>query len=103
MPATQVSAAFLAFSLGKHACPGRFFAVQTIKVMVVWLLLHYEFEVVMPEGKERVGFLEIGEVRLPLGKETGRVRVRRRKVGGMVGESYADVPVREAEKEVEVS
>lgn len=86
--ATQISPTFLSFSLGKHACPGRFFAVQTMKVMIGWLLVHYDFEVVFKEGKEgEVEWLEVGEARLPPMKEKGMVRVRRRSGGeGDAGE-----------------
>ncbi|KAJ5810978.1 Ent-kaurene oxidase [Penicillium robsamsonii] len=33
---------FLAFGHGRHACPGRFFAAQTIKLMLAYLVQHYE-------------------------------------------------------------
>ncbi|KAI9323577.1 cytochrome P450 [Dichotomocladium elegans] len=36
--ATKVSTEFLPFGLGKHACPGRWFAVQSIKVILSNLL-----------------------------------------------------------------
>ncbi|KAJ2977905.1 hypothetical protein NUW58_g7665 [Xylaria curta] len=32
------------FGLGKHACPGRFFAAQEIKLILSYLLLHYEIK-----------------------------------------------------------
>ncbi|KAJ7621337.1 cytochrome P450 [Roridomyces roridus] len=34
--------AFLAFGLGKHACPGRFFAVTELKLMLAYILLQYD-------------------------------------------------------------
>lgn len=79
VPATQLSGDFLSFGLGRHACPGRFFAVQTIKAMLAGLLLRYEFEILYGEGKTEVEWLEIGEARIPPQGEKGRVRVRRRK------------------------
>ncbi|KAJ7653140.1 cytochrome P450 [Mycena polygramma] len=35
-------AAYLAFGIGKHACPGRFFAVTMLKVMLAHVLLEYD-------------------------------------------------------------
>ncbi|KAJ6551781.1 cytochrome P450 [Mycena capillaripes] len=35
-------AAYIAFGLGKHACPGRFFAVTELKVMLAHVVLHYD-------------------------------------------------------------
>lgn len=34
----------LTFGHGRHACPGRFFASYEIKIMLAYLLLHYEFQ-----------------------------------------------------------
>ena len=34
----------LAFGHGKHACPGRFFAVQELKIMLAYLLLNYQIK-----------------------------------------------------------
>lgn len=33
----------LAFGAGKHACPGRFFAANEIKLLLVLTLMHYDF------------------------------------------------------------
>lgn len=33
---------FLVFGHGRHACPGRFFAAQTMKLMLAYLVQHYE-------------------------------------------------------------
>lgn len=41
----------LAFGYGNQACPGRFFAVAEIKLIMARLL--YEFEFKFPEGKSR--------------------------------------------------
>lgn len=57
--AVQISPSYLSFSLGKHACPGRFWAAQTIKVMIAELLVRYDFEVLEKEPK----YLEVGEAR----------------------------------------
>lgn len=33
----------MAFGYGRHACPGRFFASNEIKMIIAYLLLHYDF------------------------------------------------------------
>ncbi len=38
----------LAFGLGRHACPGRFFAANEIKLILSRLLL--DFDIKMPDG-----------------------------------------------------
>lgn len=38
----------LSFGYGKHACPGRFFAVNEIKMILARILLHYDVK--MPDG-----------------------------------------------------
>ncbi|CAG8681675.1 12336_t:CDS:2, partial [Funneliformis mosseae] len=40
-PASRIEKNFLTFGNGKHACPGRFFAVNEIKVALHHLLLKY--------------------------------------------------------------
>ncbi|KAI0804683.1 cytochrome P450 [Irpex lacteus] len=40
--ATTASVDYVPFGLGKHACPGRFFAVAELKAMLAWLVLHYD-------------------------------------------------------------
>jgi len=40
--ASRVEKSFLLFGLGKHACPGRFFAVNEIKIALHYLLLKYD-------------------------------------------------------------
>jgi len=39
----------LAFGYGKHACPGRFFAANEIKIILSRMLLEYDFK--MPDGR----------------------------------------------------
>ncbi|CAI2166893.1 5735_t:CDS:2 [Funneliformis geosporum] len=43
-PATNVVKAFLAFSLGKHACPSRYFAAIEIKTALHCLILKYNIK-----------------------------------------------------------
>lgn len=38
----SVSESSLTFGYGRHACPGRFFAANEIKMILANLLLHYE-------------------------------------------------------------
>lgn len=40
----STSESYLPFGHGKTACPGRFFAIQEIKLMIAFLLLNYEFK-----------------------------------------------------------
>ena len=42
-PATRVDRSFITFGGGKHACPGRFFAVNEIKICLHKLILKYNF------------------------------------------------------------
>ncbi|KAH8673885.1 cytochrome P450 [Xylariales sp. PMI_506] len=55
---------FMAFGYGRHACPGRFFAANEIKLILVRLLLEYDIK--MPDGlTERYANLEMGLDSLP--------------------------------------
>lgn len=49
---TTTSRRFLTFGMGKHACPGRFFAVREIKFMLKHILLNYEFKEIEPRKKD---------------------------------------------------
>ena len=40
----------LGFGHGRHACPGRFFAANEIKIMLIYLLMNYGWE--LPEGAQ---------------------------------------------------
>jgi len=54
----------LAFGYGRHACPGRFFAANEIKLIVARLIL--EFDIKMPEGlTERYAQVETGKNTMP--------------------------------------
>lgn len=69
----QISDHFMSFGLGRHACPGRFFAVQTLKLMLGYLVMYYDFEPLV----ERRKFIEIGDVVIPSPKTVLKVRRRR--------------------------
>ena len=64
--------AFLGFGFGRYACPGRFFALNEMKVFIAHLLLNYdvEFMAVRPKPLDTVW------LKLPL--HGGKIRVRRR-------------------------
>ncbi|EMD64174.1 hypothetical protein COCSADRAFT_181322 [Bipolaris sorokiniana ND90Pr] len=54
----------LSFGYGRHACPGRFFAANEIKMIVARLVL--EYDVKMPNGEtERYSQMEIGKQTMP--------------------------------------
>ncbi|KAJ8130456.1 hypothetical protein O1611_g3174 [Lasiodiplodia mahajangana] len=63
---------FLAFGHGKHGCPGRFFVIHEIKLMMANILLNYEIEPL----KSRKELIHVMWLKLPLNGL--RLRVRRR-------------------------
>lgn len=69
---TTTTVSFLPFGLGRHACPGRWFAAQLMKQALAFMILNYEVELV---GKpmERRSFLNM---MVPPGKT--QIRIRRR-------------------------
>ncbi|KAI0003122.1 cytochrome P450 [Xylariaceae sp. FL0662B] len=64
--------AFVGFGFGKHGCPGRYFALNEMKIFVAHMLLHYDPEFV----KERPQLIDFLWLKLPF--HGGKVRVRRR-------------------------
>ena len=57
MSSTTISNTFLTFGYGRHACPGRFFATQEIKLIVAHALLKYEIEPLKERPQNKI-FLE---------------------------------------------
>jgi cytochrome P450 len=54
----------LAFGYGRHACPGRFFAANEIKMILARVIL--DFDIKMPgDAKERHAQLDIGTSSMP--------------------------------------
>ena len=54
----------LAFGYGRHACPGRFFAANEIKMIVAKMILDYDIK--MPDGlHERYANIEVGRTSSP--------------------------------------
>lgn len=68
-----VDEAFLGFGFGKHSCPGRFFALNEVKILVANMVLHYDIEPL----KTRPKMTPIIWLNVPL-FSNGTVRVRRR-------------------------
>lgn len=72
--AVETSDNFTSWGLGKHACPGRFFAVDLVKIVVGKILLNYEVEV-LRKRPDNVWF-EYNVISPP----SATLSVRRRKV-----------------------
>lgn len=68
------SSDFLGFGHGRGACPGRFFAAAELKLMLAYIILHYDFE--MLETRPPNVWFAIN--RVPPMEQT--IRIRRRKV-----------------------
>lgn len=64
---------FLAWGHGRYACPGRFLAATELKLLLAWIILHYDIDP-LPSRPEDTWF---GLLRLPDMK--ARIRLRRRK------------------------
>ncbi|ORX60473.1 cytochrome P450 [Hesseltinella vesiculosa] len=60
---TKIGEDFLFFGMGKHACPGRWFAVQEIKTIVALLLREYKLEAVGD-----LFFPEVESIPFPMGE-----------------------------------
>jgi len=66
---------FLAFSHGLHACPGRFFAANQLKLLIVHFVLNYDVQPLAARPPNT----PLGDVMIPPLKATMRVRRRARK------------------------
>lgn len=47
---TATGPTYLGFGHGKHACPGRFFAANELKLLIAYLLVNYDIQMVMEGG-----------------------------------------------------
>ncbi|KAH8996773.1 cytochrome P450 [Lactarius akahatsu] len=65
----------LAFGYGRHACPGRFFAVSEVKAFLAHVVVTYDVK--FEEGKQAPLSLHIGSMRMP-GKANAMFRKRQR-------------------------
>jgi cytochrome P450 len=66
------SPTFMSFGHGRHACPGRFFAANELKLMLAYMILNYDFV----KLEERPPNTWVGEIQIPPMKAT--IRVKRR-------------------------
>jgi cytochrome P450 len=64
----------ISFGHGKHACPGRFFASNEIKIALVQMLLTYDFR--FPPSKGKPKCLENGTSMVP--DPRGQIQYRRK-------------------------
>jgi len=64
----QTTPSFLHFGHGKHACPGRFFAANEIKVLLVLTLMNYDVALIQREGKPEPIWFSKGRSPNPTGK-----------------------------------
>lgn len=72
IPLTRGGDTFLAFGTGKHSCPGRFFAAHEMKLMLAYLVQHYDVEY-MPKRPAQSHFME---VKMPAKSTIIRIRKR---------------------------
>ncbi len=70
--ATTLDEAFLGFGFGKYACPGRFFALNEMKIFVAHMVMNYEIECLGP----RPELTNVVWLKVPY--HDARVRVRKR-------------------------
>ncbi|KAF3763271.1 cytochrome P450 [Cryphonectria parasitica EP155] len=69
---TFITPSFLVFGYGKHTCPGRWFAAQTMKQALAHIIMHYDVEIVKKPGKRR----SLLSIMLP--PTSAQIRIRRR-------------------------
>lgn len=73
LAAATTNPEFLAFGHGKHACPGRFFAVGQLKMILGYMLMNYEIDML----DERPPDIFVGVAKLP--PLASKIRIRRKK------------------------
>lgn len=71
----STSADHLGFGHGEHACPGRFFASNEVKIALVHLLLKYDWDL---PGAQRPGDVNKGGTEIGV-DENAQIMFRRRK------------------------
>jgi cytochrome P450 len=64
--------AFLSFGFGKHACPGRFFALHEMKIMLAHMILNYDIEFLSARPSQK----QVMWLQLP--SYSTQIRVRKR-------------------------
>lgn len=75
----SISASNMHFGFGRQACPGRFFAANTLKAIFSWIVMEYEFKFEEKQGRRRPANLVVGEHVLP--NMSTRVMFRKRAIG----------------------
>ncbi|TGJ83720.1 hypothetical protein E0Z10_g5031 [Xylaria hypoxylon] len=70
-----VSAEQMSFGIGKHACPGRFFAANEVKIALCHMLLKYDWRFVPGKGRPVSSSFELEDSI----STTGEMQYRRRK------------------------
>jgi tenellin biosynthesis cytochrome P450 monooxygenase len=75
----STSPQYLPFGHGRHACPGRFMVDFELKMIVAYLLKHYDIEFPSEYGGKRPDNVWMAELAIP--PPGARVRVKRRKNG----------------------
>ncbi len=73
---TSINDTNMNFGAGKHACPGRFFAGNEVKMMLSYFLLHYDMK--LKDGEERPKPMMLMMSKTP--NPNGEVMFRRRTV-----------------------
>ena len=74
-PLVTLDDTFLTFGYSRTGCPGRWFGAHLMKVMIAFMVLNYDIEVI----KEKRKMVEIMEFRFP--REGEMVKFRRRVFG----------------------
>ena len=64
---------YLPFGMGRHSCPGRYFAAVELKLFLAYLAVHYDLKLA---DSGRPGFVSIGHFPIPPLK--GRLAIRRK-------------------------
>jgi cytochrome P450 len=73
--------ASLGFGHGNHACPGRFFAANELKIALCYLLVNYDWEIDTYGGNDDISPENIGFTANL--NQTAKVRFRKRAAGMM--------------------
>ncbi|MCJ1396113.1 hypothetical protein MMC18_009002 [Xylographa bjoerkii] len=72
----STGARFLPFGHGRHACPGRFLVDFELKMIVAYLVTHYDFAFVDADHGKRPETAWLAEAMLP--PSAGKIKLRRR-------------------------
>ncbi|RHZ54273.1 hypothetical protein CDV55_104799 [Aspergillus turcosus] len=75
----SVSETYLPFGMGRHSCPGRYFAAIELKLFLAYLAVNYDIKL----ADERPAFVSIGH--FPMPPLNGKLVIRRRRGTAKVG------------------